>query len=160
MVLSDYALSASAPHSPQFDFAILGTDVSTRVLDRARTAIYDEELIRPVPPALRARCFRRSRDRSQPLVRVVPQLREKVTFSQLNLMDEHYPIRNQFDVVFFRNVLIYFERDTQEAVINRICRHLVPGGYLFVGHSESLATLDVPVSAVDSAVFRRTGSRS
>ena len=73
----------------------------------------------------------------------------------LNFMDEDYRIRDVFDVVFFRNVLIYFDRSTQEAVINKICRNLAPGGYFFAGHSESLAGLDIPLRCVHTSVFRK-----
>jgi chemotaxis protein methyltransferase CheR len=110
-----------------------------------------------VPPQLRRKYLWQGRDKSQRLVRVVPELRRKVTFHQLNFMDEHYSIKDMFDLVFFRNVLIYFDKATQEAVINKICRNLVPGGYLFAGHSESLAGLDTELSCVQTAVFRKAG---
>jgi chemotaxis protein methyltransferase CheR len=70
-------------------------------------------------------------------------------------MDEQYGVKDLFDVIFFRNVMIYFDRATQEAVINKMCRNLAPGGYLFVGHSESLAGLEIPVKCVGTAVFRK-----
>ncbi len=85
---------------------------------------------------------------------MVPELRSKVTFSRLNFMDERYPVRDRFEVIFFRNVMIYFDKPTQEAVINKLCRHLKPGGYLFVGHSESLTGLNIPLRLVTSAVYR------
>jgi chemotaxis protein methyltransferase CheR len=138
---------------PGFDYAILGTDVSTRVLERARAGIYAEPLIEPVPADLRKKYFLRSRDRAESLVRVAPALRRKVMFHSLNFMDECYAMRDIFEVVFFRNVMIYFDRVRQEAVIHKICRHLAPGGYLFVGHSESLAGLDIPVRQVAAAIF-------
>jgi chemotaxis protein methyltransferase CheR len=150
MVLSEYGLA-----QPGFDFAILGTDVSSRVLDLAKEAMYQEPQTATVPPQLRRKYLWQGRNRSQSLVRVVPELRRKVTFHRLNFMDEDYGIRNMFDVVFFRNVLIYFDKPTQEAVINKICRNLVPGGYFFAGHSESLAGLDTELSCVQTAVFRK-----
>lgn len=150
MVLSEYELQY-----PGFDFAILGTDVSTRVLDLARDGIYQESQTAPVPPELRRKYLRQGRDKSQCLVRVVPELRRKVTFHRLNFMDEDYGIRDMFDLVLFRNVLIYFDKPTQEAVINKICRNLVPGGYFFAGHSESLAGLDTELICVQTAVFRK-----
>jgi chemotaxis protein methyltransferase CheR len=64
-------------------------------------------------------------------------------------------VKDQFEVIFFRNVMIYFDKPTQEAVIRKLCRNLVPGGYLFVGHSESLAGLQIPVNPVASAVYRK-----
>jgi chemotaxis protein methyltransferase CheR len=70
-------------------------------------------------------------------------------------MDAHYSVKDMFDVIFFRNVMIYFDKPTQESVINKLCRNLVPGGYLFVGHSESLAGLSLPVTSVGSAIYRK-----
>src|SRR6185437_353037 len=139
MVLAEYGIRAA------FDFAILGTDVSTRVLDRARNGIYEESQIIPVPPDLRRKYLLGSRNKTERLVRVIPELRRKVSFYRLNFMDSDYGIRDIFHVVFFRNVMIYFDRTTQEAVINKICRNLAPGGYLFAGHSESLHGLDIPL---------------
>jgi chemotaxis protein methyltransferase CheR len=150
MVLSEYAIE-----HPGFDFAILGTDISTRVLNLAREGIYQESQTLPVPRELRKKYFWQSRDKSRGLVRVVPELRRKVTFQRLNFRDENYGVRDMFDVVFFRNVLIYFDKPTQEAVINKICRNLVPGGYFFAGHSKSLAGLDTDLGCVQTAVFRK-----
>lgn len=150
MVLSEYARQNSG-----FDFVILATDISTRVLAHARRGIYEEERIEPVAVALRQRYLLRSKNADQPLVRVVPELRRRIHFHRLNFMDADYNVKDQFDVIFFRNVMIYFDKPTQEAVINKLCRNLKPGGYLFAGHSESLAGLNIPVTPVASAVFRK-----
>jgi chemotaxis protein methyltransferase CheR len=150
MLLNEYGAER-----PGFDYAILGTDVSTRVLEQARSGIYAEEKVAPVPPELRRKYIWRSRTQSEAVVRIVPALRRKVVFHAVNFMDSDYRIREIFDLIFFRNVMIYFDRPTQEAVVNRICRNLAPGGYLFVGHSESLAGLDIPVKLVQTSVFRK-----
>jgi chemotaxis protein methyltransferase CheR len=89
------------------------------------------------------------------VVRIIPALRQKITFHRLNFMDADYAVRDKFEVIFFRNVMIYFDKPTQEAVINKLCRNLKPGGYLFAGHSESLSGLDIPVMAVGSSVYRK-----
>lgn len=149
MLLSEYALQNSS-----LKFAILATDVSTKVLDQARRAMYEESLTAPVPAALRQKYLLRSKDRSTGLVRISPALRAKVSFHQLNFMSDSYRIQEMFDVVFCRNVLIYFDRKTQESVVCKLCRNINPGGYLFVGHSESLAGMDVPAYQVNTAVFR------
>lgn len=128
MILSEYAL-----RNPGFNFAILATDISTKVLDHARKAMYEESLTAPVPAALRQKYLLRSKDRSTGLVRVSPALRAKVSSHPLNFMSESYCIQDMFDIVFCRNVLIYFDRNTQESVICKICRSINPGGYLFVG---------------------------
>lgn len=152
MVLSECGLQNGG-----LDFTILGTDISTKVLAQARMAVYEETLLAPVPVSLRQRYLLSSKDRSAGLVRVKPSLRSKVNFQQLNFMDDNYGIHQRFEVVFCRNVLIYFDRKTQEAVIRKICRNIVPGGYLFVGHSESLAGMDIPARQVNTAVFRMPG---
>jgi chemotaxis protein methyltransferase CheR len=150
MVLSEFA-----GRNRGFEFSIFATDVSTRVLDRARGGIYEEPQIAPVPSSLRAKYLLRSKDPARKVVRVVPELRRTISFERLNFMDPDYPIKTLFDAVFFRNVMIYFDRPTQEAVLNRICRNLNSGGYLFVGHSETLAGLNVPAAPVGPAVYRR-----
>ena len=150
MVLSEYAFER-----PGFDFAILGTDISTKVLDQAISGIYEESQTLTVPPELRRKYLWQSRNKSQRLVRVIPELRRKVTFHRLNFMDENYGIRDMFDLVFFRNVQIYFDKATQEVVINKICRNLARGGYFFAGHSESLAGLDTDLRSVQTAIFRK-----
>jgi chemotaxis protein methyltransferase CheR len=150
IVLSEYARQ-----NPGFDFAILATDVSTRVLDQARLGIYDELRLEPVRKDLRHTYFLRSKDAGQARVRVIPELRRKISFHQLNFMASDYRVKDLFDVIFFRNVMIYFDKPTQEMVIQKLCRHLAPGGYLFVGHSESLTGLNIPVQSVGSAVFQK-----
>lgn len=151
MVLSEFARENAG-----FDFSIVATDISTRVLEHARLGIYETSRIEPIPMALRHRYLLRSCDPQKRAVRIVPDLRGKITFRRLNFMDADYGLRDTFDVIFFRNVMIYFDKPTQEAVLHKQCRHLRSGGYLFVGHSESLAGLNVPVSIISSAVFRKT----
>jgi chemotaxis protein methyltransferase CheR len=149
MVLSEYAV-----RQPGFDFAILATDISTKVLQQARNGIYQESQVVPVPPEIRRKYLLRSSNGAQPLVRIAAGLRESISFHRLNFMEENYGIKDVFDVIFFRNVMIYFDRNTQEAVINKLCRNLAPGGYLLAGHSESLAGLDIPVRPVRTSIFR------
>jgi chemotaxis protein methyltransferase CheR len=150
MVLSEFGARRSG-----FNFSILATDISTRVLEHAQAGIYEEDRIEPVAAALRAKYLLRSKDPTRTQVRIVPELRRKLTFHRLNFMDAQYGVKDMFDVIFFRNVMIYFDKPTQETVINKLCRNLVPGGYLFVGHSESLAGLNLPVTAVGSAIYRK-----
>ena len=146
MVLSEYAKQRSG-----FDFAILATDISTRVLDHAQFGIYDESRMEPIPIPLRKNYLMHNKDK----IRIVPELRRKISFHRLNFMDEDYAVKDEFDVIFFRNVMIYFDEPTQEAVINKLCRNLKAGGYLFAGHSESLAGLDIPVTSIGSAIYQK-----
>ena len=134
---------------------ILGTDLSTEVLEVARRAIYPETMISPVPPELRQRYLLRSRDPSRRLVRVVPELRAWARFERLNLVDPDYQVDRDFDVIFCRNVLIYFDKPTQRDVLRRLCEHLRPGGFLFLGHSESLAGMELPLRSVANTVLRK-----
>lgn len=150
MVLSEYRMA-----HPGFDFSILATDISTRVLKHARTAIYDLERIDPITPDLRRRYLMRSKDHHRPVFRIVPELREKIRFGRLNFMNEDYGVREQFDAIFFRNVMIYFSKETQQAVLSKLCRNLRIGGYLFAGHSESLVGFDLPIKQVSSSVFQK-----
>jgi len=151
MVLEEYAR-----RRPGFEFSILGTDISTRVLELARAAIYEAEAVAPIPPEFRHRYLLRGKDPERARFRVVPELRHKVRFGRLNFMDEQYGIKDRFDGIFFRNVMIYFEKPTQQMVLSRICRQLKSGGYLFAGHSESLTGFNLPVKQVSASVFRQT----
>ncbi len=150
MVLSEFATG-----NPGFAFKISATDISTRVLETAKTAIYAIERIAPVPLALRRKYLLKSRNPGTEVVRIIPELRQKVSFSQLNFMDRTFGWQEQLDVIFCRNVIIYFDRPTQERLINKFCEHLKPGGYLFMGHSETLNGLDVPVVSVYPTVYRK-----
>jgi chemotaxis protein methyltransferase CheR len=88
-------------------------------------------------------------------MRISPRLRAKVGFARLNLMDEKYPVGDPMHMIFCRNVLIYFDKPTQQHVLSRLCSNLVPGGYLFIGHSETVTGLDLPVRQVANTVFKR-----
>ena len=155
MVLSEYA----AAH-PGFRFRILATDISTRVLEKAELGIYPAEDAEPVPQALRRKYLMRSRDPEADRVRMVPELRKLVEFRRLNFMDADYGVGAIADAIFCRNVLIYFDRPTQQRILSRLTQCLVPGGYLFVGHSETLHDMHLPVEALGPALYRRIDGRA
>lgn len=138
-----------------FDFSILATDISTQALEKSRAAVYEALKAEAVPLELKKKYLLRSKDRSLGLVRVAPYLRAKVRFRRLNLMDGDFGIGEPVDVIFFRNVMIYFDRPTQEMVLDRLCRSLIKGGYLFTGHSETLHGMKLPISQVAPTVYRR-----
>ncbi len=150
MVLSEYAENRGA-----FNFSILATDICTSVLEKAHCGIYEEEKIAPVPHDLRKKYMLRSRDRSLATVRMVPEMRSLVTFRRLNFLDDKFDINEQMHMIFCRNVLIYFDRPTQGKVLNNLCGHLQPGGYLFLGHSETINGLDLPLVQVNSTIYRK-----
>lgn len=150
MVLNEFAEGC-----PGFDFMIMATDISSRVLAKATQAVYDEERIIPVPPVLKQKYLLRSKDRQSGLVRIVSHLREKVKFRRLNFMDRDFGLREQLDIIFCRNVIIYFDQPTQEILLNKFHGHMTPGGHIFMGHSETLNGLDVPLVTVYPTVYRR-----
>ncbi len=150
MVLSEYALA-----HPGFRFRILATDISTKVLAKAALGIYSDETVAPVQATLRMRYFLRSRDRASNRVRVSPELRRLIEFRRLNFMDADYAVSERADAIFCRNVIIYFDRPTQQRILRKLCHHLVPGGYLFVGHAETLHDMNLPLTPVAPALYRR-----
>ncbi len=135
--------------------SILATDICTKVLRIGAEAVYQHDAILPVPAEFRRRYLLRAKDRSRDVVRMAPEIRRLVAFRHLNLMDAEYGVDRDMDVIFCRNILIYFDKPTQQAVLDRLCSHLRPGGYLFLGHSESLAGLGLPLRAAGPTVFRR-----
>lgn len=150
MVLDDMTRTGS-----RFDFRILGTDISTAVLRLAKTAIYTRDVLAPVPESFVKKYFLSARDKSRGEVRVVPELRRRTHFMRMNLMDASYPVDRDVDIIFCRNVLIYFERETQRKVVEQLCSHLRPGGYLLVGHSESMIHSAVPgLKQIQPTIFK------
>jgi chemotaxis protein methyltransferase CheR len=139
----------------RLDYSILCTDLCTEVLAAAIAGIYPEAMIEPVPMALRERYLLRARDGERREVRISPKLRSRLFFSRLNLMDPSYPVDDDMDMILCRNILIYFDKPTQDKVLRRLCEHLRPGGFLFLGHSESVVGIDLPVRQVASTVFQR-----
>ncbi len=121
--------------NPKFDYTITGTDISTQILQNAAFAVYKEERIANIPLEIKKKYFLKSKEKEKKTVRVVKTLRDKVNYQRLNFMDNTYNIAEVFDVVFCRNVLIYFDRETQEQVIGKLCNKLKSGEYLFIGHS-------------------------
>jgi chemotaxis protein methyltransferase CheR len=149
IICEDFARTNSS-----FSFEILASDISTEVLQVAMRAIYPHSTIGPVSMELRKHYL--LHDPGSDEVRIIPDLRRKVLFKHHNLMDEPYPVSQKMDIVFCRNLLIYFDRATQRTVLSHLCRCLRPGGYLFLGHSEgSIADLKLPLRAVGPTIFIR-----
>ena len=150
MVLEEYARNEK-----RIDYSILCTDLSTKVLKQAHSGIYAQDIVEPVPTLLKQRYLMRALDKQRDEVRIIPEIRAKHSFARLNLMDETYSVARDMDIIFCRNVLIYFDKVTQEKVLRRLCSHLRVGGYLFLGHSESLSGIDLPLTPVANTVFQR-----
>lgn len=155
MVLSDYAETHAG-----FRFRILATDISTKVLERAQLAVYSTDVVEPVPQPMRRKYLLRSREVNADRVRIVPELRRLIEFRRLNFMDSDYGVDERADAIFCRNVIIYFDRPTQEEILRKLTNHLKPGGYLFVGHSETLHDMNLPVEALGPALYRRRDGRT
>ena len=149
MVLSEFAA-----RNANFRFSILATDISTKVLQRAAQGVYSEDKSSGINYDLKKKYLMRSKDRSRKEVRFAPEIRRNIQFSRLNFMHD-FRFKDPMDIIFCRNVLIYFERDTQEQLINKFCDNLNKGGHLFIGHSESLTGMDLPLSQLAPTVYTR-----
>lgn len=150
MVLSEFAVGR-----PDFRAAITASDICTQVLQTAKTGIYPEERTDPIPLNLKKKYLTRSREKSKSLVRICPQLRSMVSFRRINFMDDDFGMAEKMDIIFCRNVVIYFDKPTQQTLMRKFYKQLKPGGYLFIGHSETLSGLDVDFKAVASTVYRK-----
>lgn len=150
MVLADRESRRGA-----FEWRILGTDINRRVLAEAQRAIYPDAMVQPVPDRFRDRFLMRGTGAQAGHWRVVPDLRRRVAFRQLNLMDSQYPVDNDLDVIFLRNVLIYFSDADQAAVIGRLVGHLASQGHLIVGHAESMVVRHPALRQIGPAVYRK-----
>lgn len=136
------------------DICILGTDISTRVLRTANQGIFDKERLKNVPTPLLKKYFQKGYGKSEGQFRIKQQVRDMVHFSRFNLMDDP-PYSSRFDIVFCRNVMIYFDKKTQGTLVKRFHDCLHQGGYLFIGHSESLTGLSHTLEYIEPGVYRR-----
>ena len=150
MVMQRFADEHGGP-----DYQILGTDLSTEVLETALRGVYPNEMLTPVPADAR-RWVMPARDGRRRESRIHPSLRAKLSLARLNLMDDSYSVGDPFDMIMCRNVMIYFDKQTQAKVLKRLCDRLKSGGYLFIGHSESITGIDLPLTTVANTVFRKT----
>jgi chemotaxis protein methyltransferase CheR len=133
---------------------ILATDISSRVLTKARAGEYEEDYIRDVPAPLLAKYFSLVRTNSSRIYRVNDNIRNMVRFARLNLM-ENWPMKGPFDVIFCRNVMIYFDNASQRDLVHRFSEMVTPGGHLLVGHSESLVASSGEFKYVRPATYMK-----
>ena len=136
-------------------WTIDATDISTRVLAKAEAAIYDAEKLAPVSPELLRRYFQRGTGQWEGSFRVREPLRRHVQFKHLNLLQPQYPFSRRFQLIFCRNVMIYFDRPTQETLIGKLTEQLEPGGHLLVGHSESLSGVRHSLRQLQPAIYHK-----
>lgn len=139
-----------------WEIKILATDISTEVLTKATAGVYEMERLKDVPDAIKRDYFTKEQSNGKkPMVRVRPEIRNLMTFRRFNLMTKNYPFKKQFDFIFCRNVMIYFDRPTQEKLVEKFHRYTAPEGYLFIGHSESLTGLKQNYSYVQPTIYRK-----
>jgi len=148
-------LSEFAEKTCGFGFSIFATDISTKMLKLAEEAIYKVERVEEIPFQLKRKYFLKGKNAAENKVRITPSLRCKVNFERLNLISRNYGIREKFDIIFCRNVLIYFNRNTQEYILNKLCSNLNNNGYLFLGHSESITGLKLPLAHIKPTVYQK-----
>ncbi|MFH0920622.1 MAG: protein-glutamate O-methyltransferase [Fibrobacterota bacterium] len=139
------------PEITSHDFMILGTDISTHVLKIAEQAVYDEEKMASIPPNIRLKYF----ERTGGLYRVKDFVRKKILFRRLNLVSNDFPFKNPINVIFCRNVLIYFDKPTQQGVIRKFHQYLAEDGYLFLGHSEGLTGVQHDFKYVKPSIYSK-----
>ncbi len=148
-------LNECLPPAGGWPWQIECTDISHKILAKARAAIYKAEVVGKLPASQVKAYFQRGVGPQDGNYRVRPQLQANLSFHQLNLLEGEPPFRDPFHVIFCRNVMIYFDRPTQEELVNKLTRRLVPGGYLLVGHSESLTGIKHSLQLVKPAIYRR-----
>lgn len=148
-------LHESLKNAASWDCGILASDISTRVLAHAAAGLYTEERINTVAPDVARRSFLKGRGTSAGLFKVKPHLSKVIKFRRLNLMDDSFPIKSPLDLIFCRNVMIYFDRQTQERLVAKFYRYLKPGGHLFIGHSESLQWLKHDFVTMAPTIYRK-----
>jgi chemotaxis protein methyltransferase CheR len=134
---------------------ILCTDISTRILAKAEAGIFSKDRVAPVRPDWLIRYFDKGVGESDGYFRIKDEIRKNLTFKALNLLAPSYPFRETFQVIFCRNVMIYFDRDTQQELIAKMTPLLEPGGYLIIGHAESLTNVKHSLKLIKPSVYRK-----
>lgn len=143
----------------EWDIKILATDLDTQVLATAQAGIYSIERLEGIPQDKLKKWFHRGKGGQSSRVRVKPELNQMISFRQLNLINP-WQIKGPFDIIFCRNVLIYFDNPTKSSIINRFAEVLAPERHLFIGHSESLYSLSDRFDSIGNTIYRRLKSFS
>ncbi|MBN2347718.1 MAG: hypothetical protein JXJ22_02705 [Bacteroidales bacterium] len=150
-----FTMSEYIENNPGIDFSITASDISTKMLNIASCGIFHEDRVLNIPVSIKKKYFLRSINRDEKRVKIVTDIRKKVTFYRQNLLYLPMPSKPIFHIIFCRNVLIYFDRENQFKILTSLCNHLKPGGFLFLGHSESIAGYDLPVNNIQPTIFRK-----
>jgi chemotaxis protein methyltransferase CheR len=148
------ALEEYKQRNGDLSYSLLASDISMRVIQEAYDGVYSLDRLEPVPLEFRRKYFLRNKQ-NPALARVKPFYRQKIVYKRINLMEDNYWLMHaDYDVIFCRNVLIYFDKPTQEAVIRKFCQYLKPGGLLFLGHSESIIGMNLPLKQIQPTVYQ------
>lgn len=154
-----YSIAMTAAESaPGGKFKLVATDIDTNVLATARRGVYSAEQVRPVPDSQLRRWFQKGKGDNAGFVRARPELSQAIDFRPLNLLAPDWPVKGPFDVVFCRNVLIYFDKPTQRRVLDRIGAEMKPGGLLFIGHSENITDRRDMFTLRGKTAYERVGA--
>ena len=149
-------LRAQFPVDSGWKLEIVASDLSTKVLDTARDGVWPIERASEIPPAYRRAYMMRGVRSEEGRIRAQPKIRSLIEFRRLNLNDERYAVDGPFDLIFCRNVLIYFDRQTKAAVVDRLAQHLSPTGLLFLGHAETLHSAAHALRHVGPTAYARS----
>ncbi len=150
-------LLAHFPPSSGWTLEILASDLSTRALDQARAGLWSIDKAREIPERYLKAFMLRGRGRQEGVMKAGPEIRSLVRFQRVNLNQDRYPVAGPFDLVFCRNVLIYFDAASKARVVHRLLDQLAPGGFLFLGHAESLTGVSDGGRSVGPTVYVRAG---
>ena len=135
-----------------WDVGLLSTDISNQALDTAKAGVYPDDRVVHVPPKMKHRYFTK---RPDGMWAIHQKVKERVLFRRLNLMRERFPFKRKFQMIFCRNVMIYFDGPTRETLVRHFFEFTEPGGYLFIGHSETLGRTNCPYQYISPAVYRK-----
>jgi chemotaxis protein methyltransferase CheR len=138
------------------EIRILATDIDTNVLERAYSGLYTLEQVKDIDIALLKKYFKRGTGDNEGLFRVKDEIRDMILFRRLNLLDDTYPMKGKFDILFCRNVIIYFDRPTQKDLFEKFSRYLDEEGYLFIGHSENLTSVSNKFTLLGHTIYRKS----
>lgn len=139
----------------EWNYKILGTDISTEILQKAIAGQYLEKDIKNINPGFVSKYFLKTISSNVPIYTIKDTYKQHVLFRRLNLIDNEFPLKKPLDIIFCRNVMIYFDKPTQEKIVNRFYKHLAPGGYLFIGHSEGLSGVNHGFKYLMPSIFRK-----
>jgi chemotaxis protein methyltransferase CheR len=153
-----FTLKSRLPDFSRYDVKILATDLSTQALGKAARGSYTGDQVKTVPPDMRGKyLIKGAGDERGPRFTVTGDIKKMIQFKRFNLMTPRFPFKRKFDFIFCRNVMIYFDKPTQEGLVNKYYDVLAPGGYLLIGHSESLTGVTHPFKYIQPTIYQKIG---